>query len=288
MVWQASPSGFGTRPARPRAEPLSTARLHLAFAEREGLTVVTREFAQAPFKLRSTRTGQDGSLVVQITMLGPGLVAGDCYEQIIDVGKGAKALVLFTSATKLLGSGDRSCATQDVTINVADGSLLEYYPGLAIPFSGAAFDQRVRVHLEGDARIGVLEMWATGRVESGEEMLFDRIDSRTDLMANGSLVYRDAMLWRPREVDHRGLGMLEGHRYAGSGYWTWGEPTKYSVDDSGVEIATGEPAAGGLYLRGLAHEGVALRREVLRFLTRQRSQSGLAPVDFTRYTTMLS
>ena len=29
-------------------------------------------------------------------------------------------------------------------------------------------------------------------------------------------------------------------------------PNKYSVDDSGVEIATGDPAAGGLYLRGLA------------------------------------
>ena len=65
-------------------------------------------------------------------------------------------------------------------------------------------------------------------------------------------------------------------------------PNKYSVDDSGVEIATGDPAAGGLYLRGLAREGVALRREILRFLTRLRSQSGLAPVDFTRYTTMLS
>ena len=66
------------------------------------------------------------------------------------------------------------------------------------------------------------------------------------------------------------------------------EPNKYSVDDSGVEIATGDPAAGGLYLCGLAREGVALRREILRFLTRLRSQSGLAPVDFTRYTTMLS
>ena len=52
--------------------------------------------------------------------------------------------------------------------------------------------------------------------------------------------------------------------------------------------ATGDPAAGGLYLRGLAREGVALRREILRFLTRLRSQSGLAPVDFSRYTTMLS
>jgi hypothetical protein len=30
------------------------------------------------------------------------------------------------------------------------------------------------------------------------------------------------------------------------------EPNKYSVDDSGVEIATGDPAAGGLYLPGLA------------------------------------
>ena len=66
------------------------------------------------------------------------------------------------------------------------------------------------------------------------------------------------------------------------------EPNKYSVDASGVEIVTGDPAAGGLYLRGLAREGVALRREILRFLTRLRSQSGRAPVDFTRCTVMLS
>ena len=65
-------------------------------------------------------------------------------------------------------------------------------------------------------------------------------------------------------------------------------PNKYSVDDSGVEMATGDPAAGGLHLRGLAREGLAPRREILRFLTRLHSQSGLAPVDFTRYTRMLS
>ena len=35
------------------------------------------------------------------------------------------------------------------------------------------------------------------------------------------------------------------------------EPNKYYLDDSGVKIATGDPAAGGLYLRGLAREGVA-------------------------------
>ena len=63
---------------------------------------------------------------------------------------------------------------------------------------------------------------------------------------------------------------------------------KYSVDDSGVAIATGDPGAGGPYLRGLAREGVAPRREILQFLRRLRSQSGLAPVDFPRYTTMLS
>ena len=37
-----------------------------------------------------------------------------------------------------------------------------------------------------------------------------------------------------------------------------------------------------------SREGVALRRETLRFLTPLRSQSGPAPLDFTRYTTMLS
>ena len=64
-------------------------------------------------------------------------------------------------------------------------------------------------------------------------------------------------------------------------------PNKYSADDSGMEISTGDPAAGGLYLRGLARDGVALRREILRFPTRLRSRSGLAPVDITRYTTIL-
>ena len=37
-----------------------------------------------------------------------------------------------------------------------------------------------------------------------------------------------------------------------------------------------------------SREGVALRQEIPRFLTRLRSQSDLAAVDFTRYTTMLS
>ena len=76
------------------------------------------------------------------------------------------------------------------------------------------------------------------------------------------------------EADATGGAPWSAHRVSPD---STSEPNKYSVD-----------AAGGLYLRGFAREGVALRREILRFLTRLRSQSGRAPVDFTRCTMMLS
>ena len=71
--------------------------------------------------------------------------------------------------------------------------------------------------------------------------------------------------------------------------WHWdGRLEQPDVACDGLELVTGQPPHGSLYLRGLARDGVALRRRVHEILARQRQAWGLSPVDFGRYTNLFS
>jgi urease accessory protein len=265
--------------------------LRLRLVERGGKTVVAEQYASAPFKLFRAHELVDGSLVVQVSMTGPGVVSGDRLRQQISIERGARAVVLFTSATKVLGSVGAATAEQDVQIDVAADAQLEYYPGLVIPYPGADFRQRVLVRLATGARFGVLDLWAIGRVEAGEELAFEAIDSRTEVRLDERPAYRDAVSLRPSSNDVTGPGLLEGNRYIASGYWFWPRaalPQTPNAVDDGVLLVTGKPGTGDVYLRALAKDGVALRREVHRVVAANRDAWGLAPLDFDRFTPLFN
>jgi urease accessory protein len=264
--------------------------LQIRLAERRGKTVVVDQYASSPFKLFTSPASTGHAVVLQVSMLGPGIVSGDALDIHITAESGASAVVLFTSATKVLGAVDGLAAEQRVRIDVADDAQLEYYPGLVIPYPRARFRQRADVRLASGARFGLLDLWSTGRIALGEELAFDELDGRTRVTVDDVDAYRDAVALVPEAHDLTGAGLLEGYRYVASGYWHWPgaqptEPANIATDD--VQLVTGKPGTGERYLRALAKDGLALRRELAPVLAETRAAWGLAPIDFARYTTML-
>jgi len=258
--------------------------LHLVLGARGGETYVVRASAGGPLKVLRPFLLPDGRAVVQVVHVGPGLLGGDELRVSVCVEAGAGAVVVSQSATKVLGMrlGQRAC--HRVTLLVHEGGALEYYPGLVIPFAGAELLQDQEVLVEGGGRVGVLDLWAAGRIARGEVGRFRRLSARLHVKIDGRPVYADALELEPITRPVEGWGLLEGHRYLASGYWQWGDVPEDMVQEEGLLLAWGRTAGGGTYLRALARDGLAMREALGRVLQTWRDLWGLPPVDLARYS----
>ncbi|MCS7235173.1 MAG: urease accessory protein UreD [Armatimonadota bacterium] len=225
---------------------------------------------------------EDDRVLLQLVTVGPGLLAGDRYQLEIRVGKGARAVVLQQSATKVHRMAPHQTATQDVRIVVEEGGELEYYPGLGIPYPEAELHQRTEVSLCPTARFGWFEVWATGRDVRGERLAFRRLWVETAIDADGDPVYRDALVLAPGTSPPDRVGMLEGARYVASGFWRWGQGEPVFWEDGGSVLVAGHTAFGDLYLRALARDGLALRQKLAALLGVWRTRWGLVDIPWAR------
>lgn len=279
-----SPTPVRVRPRSP-ARPEVQGALRLVFRARRGATYLAEQFVQAPFRIVRPFALEDGSVLLQVTHVAPGLLGGDAYRLDVIVESGARVILIGASATKVHRMPRGTASSQTVRCTVMAGGALEYYPGLLIPFPDSEFVQTVDVTLAADARFGMLELWAMGRIERGEYLAFRRLSSRARVVLGDRPCYLDAIEFSPDRAHLAGWGVLDGHRYVASGYWRW-EAAAPAEDIAGpdVVLVSGVSAPGHLYARGLARDGLALCAALSRFLGRQRAAWGLSPISFERYS----
>ena len=261
-------------------------RIDLVFAASGTGTVLAHAYARAPLKIVRPFDLDDGRGLVQILQLGPGLCAGDEYTIDITVRAGARAVVIMQSASRIIGMPERTDATQRVTLKVEAGAHLEYYPGLTIPFADASFVQRVDVDAARDSRVGILETWGMGRSGRGEHLAFRRISSRTTMTIDGDVVYADAMELEPSSAALGGTGVLEGYRYAASGFWHNAalDPGATLAARDGVITAFGPRTAQSVYLRALAMDGSSMAEMTGEAVQIVNAAWGLPAIPIRRFT----
>jgi urease accessory protein len=261
-------------------------RLDLVFAPARAGTVLAHAHVQAPLKIVRPFELDDGRVLVQILHLGPGLCAGDEYAIAIRVERGARAVVIMQSASRVLGMPEGISASQHVHLMVQSGAHFEYYPGLTIPFADSSFIQRVHVDAALDARVGILETWGTGRSLRGEHLAFRRISSRTTMTIDGDIIYADATELEPAMNDVSGAGVLEGHRYMASGFW---HNAILATDAAlttrnGVLSAFEQSTPQSVYLRALAMDGSAMAQTTSDAVGLVNAAWALPPIPLRRFT----
>jgi urease accessory protein len=261
--------------------------VELRFECRASRTVLAASRVEAPMKVVRPFESADRRLVVQLITLGPGLCAGDTLRVDVTAGPGARVVVTTPAATKIMAMAGGERAAQDVRLVALEGSSLEYYPAVAIPFPGSTFVQTVSVEAAAGARAGVVEAWALGRQARGEYLEFARLSSRTSLAVDGRLAYSDATEMVPAVHDAANAAILAGRQYAVSGFWygaaiddghTVAEP---SDDGTLMSLASSRP--GLVYLRALARDGPALDRVIRHSLDRVADAWRVAPVRLERF-----
>ena len=262
-----------------------TARLRLAFVRRhDGATRLASSFAQAPLRAHRAFAMPDGTAVVTLVHVGPGLLAGDRLEVEVHVGAGASVILLAQSATKVHTMPPGTSAGQSFRGTVEAGGRLEVHGGLVVPFPGAELSQETSIDLVGDASVVWTERWCLGRHRRGERATFRRMTSLLRIRRDGQLSYADRLVLDARpeaSVGPSTLGVLGAHDALANGVALLPAPltgTALRHEASGV-FDDGASA----YLRCLDHDPGPLRDVVFGFANDVRAGQGLRRVDHVRY-----
>ncbi len=248
------------RAQRPPSEKRLHSRSRLVFDAPTGRTRLAVRDLGAPLRVMRGFPLEDGRLLVQIISAAPGLFAGDRYELSIEVGPGAKAVILTPAATKIHSMPDEGRAEQWIRARVELGGSLEIYPTLSIPFRESEFWQQVEVEISEGSRFGWLELWSFGRIAGGERNQFRGIGTRLRIDREGKPLYRDALELAPAAGDPAAWGLLEGAAHSLTGCWfgpcePWAP--RGALDDA---LVLGTVGSDGLYARALFDDGAAFRR----------------------------
>jgi urease accessory protein len=89
-------------------------------------------------------------------------------------------------------------ARQSVELVVAAGAVLEYFPGLAIPFRDADFGQQLRLVVAEGATAIIAEIITPGRLAHGERFAYRRCHSSISVeRPGGETLYHEAFSLEP-------------------------------------------------------------------------------------------
>jgi urease accessory protein len=277
----SSAEGAGVTSIGPNA---GLADLH--FAWRGGRTVLTNSRLTAPMMLVRPFDRPDGSQIVQLITLGPGLCGGDAVRIRIVAESGANVVVTTTAATRVLSMRPGARAEQHIEIAAHDDATIQYYPLVTIPFPDSAFVQTVSVGAAPGSRVGVLEVWALGRTARDEYLRFRSLSNRTTLQVDGAPCYVDATDLRPDVHDLTGAGVLAGRRYLASGFWygaTIADEACEGASSRDLLIAFAQSRPGLAYLRALADDALSLDSALRTAAARIAACWGHAPLILDRF-----
>jgi len=165
----------------------------LALAVKRSDTVVTRRYQRAPLRVFTPRSDESGLLQAVVANISGGLVGGDRLEVKVELGPGARALVLGQAAEKVYRALPGSHCSLDTRLEVGEGGWLEYMPQGTILFDGCRLRRQTTVCVQGDARALVGEMLVLGRVSSGEELADVAFNESWTVKVDGRLAWADRL-----------------------------------------------------------------------------------------------
>jgi urease accessory protein UreH len=226
-------------------------------------------------------------VVLQILNVGPGIMAEDNYEISLRLEPGSHVVIVNQSATKLHRMPEGQKALQRLRIQIAEGARLELYPGITIPYPGSDFRQEIEVEVHPQAEFATLELWAMGRVGRGETFRFRRLSNRLKVVTTTGSdtptpLYSDGLELTGKKGAN--IGLTDGHPYLVAGVCYSDFPWSNEIverEDATLVAGTVNPKLS--YARGIARDGVILRRTVQTWINNWREASGLEAISFERF-----
>ncbi len=249
------------------------AQVQLGFAvDPSGRTWLSTQRVAYPFhvgRCLSSAGDPEGMATVYVQCCSGGLFERDSVRVSIACARGTNAHVT-TSASTIVHGMEIGEATQDVQIETAAQSLMEYLPDPMILFPGARLDNRVRVRLHEDALVllcdAVLAHDPGGAERASHHLRHDLIVESS----SGDLLVRDRWTMPVDIADRARPGIMGAYSCQGSFLVLGRESSTPGFLDAlrSVLLAHADVYAGasalphgcGTIVRALAMEAAALKR----------------------------
>ncbi|HEY9698309.1 MAG TPA: urease accessory protein UreD [Trichocoleus sp.] len=185
-------------------------RLELEYADRQGKTIPSRVFGQAPLKVQRPFYPEDESVCHSVILhTAGGIVGGDWLDLKVDLQPHTQAVITSAAAAKIYRSNGQE-AQQMTHLRVGKSACLEWLPQETIVFNGANYQQRLRVDLAADAIWFGWDMTRLGRSARGEQFASGTWRSQTEVWQDDQLIWVD-----PQRIQGGSTMMSSLHGLAG-------------------------------------------------------------------------
>lgn len=163
-----------------------------------GRSFVAHQYATYPFRLSNNLSLDPSDLhrvYAYIMNAGPGLLAGDDLQVVVEVCDRASLYLTDQSATKVHSKPPAALPAQMThTLTVGAQSYLEYVPEPIIFFPDAALKQKTQITLHPQGRLFFSEIVVPGRLARGEFYEFEQFENHLQIKSpEGTLLFVDRL-----------------------------------------------------------------------------------------------
>ncbi|MDP9173189.1 MAG: urease accessory protein UreD [Planctomycetota bacterium] len=164
----------------------------LAFRKVRGRTALIRARATSPLTLLNPRSYGRCAWAVCGTH-GGGLVGGDNIQLDVVVESNASAMIGTQASTKVYRCDGGLRCRQSLDARVEENALLVLVPDPVTCFADASYAQEQRIELHESASLLMIDWFTSGRYWRGERWAMTDYNSRSEVLIDGRLVFRDAL-----------------------------------------------------------------------------------------------
>jgi urease accessory protein len=191
------------------------AKLHIQTARRHAKTFLKGCYFTTPFKIADiTEVKNDGPLQLMLMSSSPGILDGDEYHINIEVAEHC-SLHLHTQSYQRLFTM-KSSASQSMDIRLKKGASFTFLPHPVVPHIASDFSANNKIYLAAGCRLTWGEVLTCGRKLSGEEFLFSKYHSLTQIFRNERLCVKENLLITPATTNVQAIGQYESYSHQAS------------------------------------------------------------------------
>jgi urease accessory protein len=206
-----------------------------------------------------------------------GMTAGDRFSYGLSVS-GDGGLTATTQAAERVYRGNEGAARLEVNLTVSGGSRLHWLPQETILFNGSRMHRRLEARLDGDSELLIIEPVIFGRTAMGERLTSGYFSDMWRVYRGEKLIHAEATRldgdltdMMQRKATAGGAVAMATVLFVAPDAEARLEQARSLLDASAGVTAAASAWGGKLVLRFLTSDAAAMRRDLMRFLTRFRN-----------------
>ena len=191
------------------------AQLHIQTVSQEGISCLKQNYYTPPFKVANiTEDKKGGILHVMLMSSSPGILDGDDYHLKIEIAGNSHLQVYTQSYQRLFNM--KNGASQNIEVVVHKNASFVFIPHPVVPNKHSIFTARNTIHLHDGSHLVWGEILTCGRKLNGEQFIFSKYHSITDVFMNSRLIMKENLLVQPSLLNVHAIGQWEGYSHQAS------------------------------------------------------------------------